>query len=262
MPCICKHSLCAFNLSSTEVYQWITEVATLFVGHGMVAVDKFFLPDSDQAIAKMMDEAANKALAYGSEETLDTGAASQKWPQKHMDLASSQGHAWWEPSPFTPEMSKKFVGINHLTDREIDLLNLAKVKLPETICRLIEVSQSAGRSRPSAEDKELLCIHSRTRLWITSACRLAHGKELLRLQGVVYVSPAVNEFSHDFLVDLAGNAFDTGCFTSALLSLLVALARGYARIREQSSEHDSGVDKPLGSSGGSSDDVDVLGSMW
>ena len=110
----------------------------------------------------------------------------------------------------------------------MDVLTMNGVQVPEQSLRLVETSQSVSRGK--ATKSLMFCVTSRSRPWITTRCRLAHGKELMRLQGVYYHGndDLLDAMSSDLLADMAGNAFHAGCCAAALLTLMVALARGCA----------------------------------
>ena len=132
---------------------------------------------------------------------------------------------------FTAEARKRFVGINDLTERSIDILNMHNVKLPEEKLRLIETSQSAKRTKSTNIDEDMFCITGNTRPRITTSCRLMHGKELLRIMGITYVGDDINNWPSEFLCDLAGNAFDAGCCASMLMCILMTLARSNSKTK-------------------------------
>ena len=141
---------------------------------------------------------------------------------------------------FTPEARAKYPGINALCSRSLDVLEMAGVKVPEAVPRFIETGQSAGRGGMDKSSK-MFCLTAKSRPYITSRCRVMHGKEYFRMQGIFYPptadgtggDDALDGVSHADLIDLAGNAFHSGCCAAALLALLVAMARAYALHRKK-----------------------------
>lgn len=158
-------------------------------------------------------------------------------------------------------MKDMYPGLWELGDRAIDCLTLRGVKVPEATLRFVQTSQSVDRKHQASGSMEgpsqapVGCLAGNTRPYITTRCRRAHGKELLRMQGIYYPGHDndIDDVPMHLLADLAGNAFHSGCCAAAKLSLLVAIARGYARAQRAGA----------GSSGQSSEQLGkLLDELW
>jgi hypothetical protein len=188
--------------------------------HGMVPLESLLLPESSQLIKDMLDADSN---AIGIDSTPDDAL----WPAQHIELATSQGIAWWRPSPITNEIRTKFPGIAVLGERQLDILVTAGVGFPEGTTRLVESSQRVDRvTYSSHESTAVKCVIPRMRRWITSRCRILHGAEALALQGIYFAPSVLTPYSSSLLFDIAGNAFHSGCAALATMTVFATLAIG------------------------------------
>jgi len=115
--------------------------------------------------------------------------------------------------------------------RELEILVLEKVAIPEVTRRIVDVSQTCSRTRV-LESGCLATILPRTKAYITDRCRTMVGAEALRAQGISWGKESdkkLGKFSSDFLMDLAGNAFHTGCCCAMFFVMIVALGIGHRR---------------------------------
>jgi hypothetical protein len=121
--------------------------------------------------------------------------------------------------------------LGSLARRELEILVLEKVAIPESSRRIVDVSQTCSRTRVLTSNT-LATILPRTRAYLTDRCRSMIGVEALRAQGISWGSESdkkLLQYSSDFLMDMAGNAFHTGCCVTMMLAMIVTLAVGYKR---------------------------------
>ena len=117
-------------------------------------------------------------------------------------------------------------GLVQLQGREIEILQASGVtQFPEQNCRTVEISQSMGWCKPM--NRVSSAIIPRSRIYITSRCRLLHGIEALRLQSLHFPTEKLELFREGFIMDLAGNAFEGSCCLAAIVSTCAALAQIY-----------------------------------
>lgn len=122
--------------------------------------------------------------------------------------------------------SVKYPSIRALTARSLDLLITNEVKFPEKTRRLIDVSQSSSRAKAVANDRHLPCCRPNMNLWLTDFCRPLLGQGALRAQGISWGHDGdqkLMNFSNELLLDLARNAFHTGCCAAAFVSVMASL---------------------------------------
>lgn len=129
------------------------------------------------------------------------------------------------------DVQREYPGVKDLTKRSFDLLIMNGVKFPETVRRIIDVSQSAGRARATMSDM-LPCVTPKMAVYMTDRCRLITGQEALRSQGLswgVERDARLMGFTNELLLDLAGNAFHSGCCAAMLLSMFATVGVASAR---------------------------------
>ena len=116
-----------------------------------------------------------------------------------------------------------------LTERQWDVLQhkgmtvtLAKTPRAHRTC---DVSQSSHGCSVILDS--ISCATPLAQIYSEKRHRLLIGHELMRAQGIVYPEPQatlIDEMAFDKIGDLAGNAFECHCCTSALLTGLCGLA--------------------------------------
>lgn len=125
----------------------------------------------------------------------------------------------------------EYPGIKDLTKRSFDVLIMNGAEFPEIVRRLIDVSQSAGRAKSTRADL-LQCVTPKMAVYMTDLCRLITGQEALRAQGLswgVKGDAHLMGFTNDLLLDLAGNAFHSGCCAAMLLAMFATVGVASAR---------------------------------
>lgn len=239
MPIVSKAFLEKAGMTEDDFYKAVTNIMDRFIDHGMVPLKNMFLPDDDVHIMEMInlargmvtEAAAETAEVIGESSggaQSSEGDANDKWPGMHFKLGNTAGMVkWWKPPVVTRAVRDKFPCLNMLPARAIDGLSLQGVTFPESSLRLFDTTQSAGRMREVDNDR-MMCITPKMRVWMTSTCRVMHGLEGLNMQGIYYTGreQALEQFTSDTLMDLAGNAFHAGCCLAAMMGTLVALAMG------------------------------------
>ena len=132
---------------------------------------------------------------------------SNKAIMKHAGLAGDRGISWLNapgPDDDTLEMLPTLL---KFTPRQIDILVSLDVKFPERQPRSIDITQSAD----FIQIRDNLQMTSPTmQLYLTHICRLSHGIEAMNFQGIHFGEneDKLCDYSHAFLQNLAGNAFE------------------------------------------------------
>ena len=80
------------------------------------------------------------------------------------------------------------------------------------------------------------CLSSSSSIYLCHKGRMAVGIEHLRMVGFFASTAALKEFSSSLLKDLAGNAFDGGCYLAASLTLFRIAAECHTRKKQQASQ--------------------------
>lgn len=152
-------------------------------------------------------------------------AKSFKWLEKHAMHAD-----WWRYSLSATTLSEH-VGLQALTERELDVLVLSGFEVPQPFKlgrrpNLLDVSQSEGRC-DSRSDGVSPCIVPRCKIVHSSQARVLSGVDCMHLQGICYGEGQYDLFTQlndDVLLkDLAGNAFNCHCCTAVMVTSIFAL---------------------------------------
>jgi hypothetical protein len=188
-------------------------------------LDDFLLPDDPPLIKDMVQKAAAKcsfdqarshaaaANVLSRESSIGRGyKKAPKWPEAHAQKFDALGKDWWESSIPNQQTLDLFEGLKGLGDRHFDMLRMHNFQFPDRK-RTIDVSQSAGRARPTKDDGSNI-VTPTCQMYLGHRCRLAHGREALSLQGLHFGDrqSRLNAYSDKLLLDLGGNAFMSLCF--------------------------------------------------
>ena len=126
-------------------------------------------------------------------------------------------------------------GLRLLKNWQFDILLLLGVlEFPSKTRCMIDLSQSLNRARMSTTGDIIGCVTPKMHQWLTDRARFLHGSEALALQGIHYgprQEHLTNEYSSEFLQDLAGNAFHSGCMAATVIATIVAV--GVALLRQR-----------------------------
>ena len=104
-----------------------------------------------------------------------------------------------------------------LPERSRQLLDAMDIKFPEVLPTIVRVDQS----EPGVGVDQIPCTTPTGLYWCAHQCRALQGFELMRLQGFVMSEDVMDNWSSNFLQDLAGNSF---CVFSGLVFTLVGIA--------------------------------------
>ena len=239
LPFVSRAWLKEHTITEVEWHRWVTDHVKQFsLNNGMLRLNSFIMPETSKCIQLALADArqANSNMEPGEveEQEEDGDQSGMKWPQKHLDRALATGHRWWETSGITSELKAKYPVIGLQTSRPIDILRLNDVSFPEPEkqMRLVETSVSSNRSR--SVDHCIECVTPKMKRWITSRCRMVHGQEAMLMQGIAFDEDILSNFTDEYLSELAGNAFHTGCFQACYLATLSACALGFYRKKQYS----------------------------
>ena len=190
----------------------------------MKAMNAMKVMKETKAMPAMKATTYMKSMKVKQNGTKTKSTKKTPWAVKHMKMFEEKGLDWLQPSPINEGLLKLYPGLKELTDREVDALQYNQVQYPEQNMRLIDVSQTLNFAK--AETEKTGCSTPGMKKYITTVCRCMLGQESLNSQGIHYQEKQhqLDQFSNRLLMDLAGNAFHTGCFASVLLATLVTLA--------------------------------------
>ena len=120
-------------------------------------------------------------------------------------------------------MVDTFPILRTLTQRQLEILHLKGVSVPDTDFRVVDLSQNLKFA--SVSTGKMPCITPDGAKFLTQQVRFLHGLEALRFMGI-YMDEAqlVQHYSSSFLQDLAGNAYETSSCAANLLTSMVFLA--------------------------------------
>jgi hypothetical protein len=183
----------------------------------MMDVEGFLLPERHPEVRHRMAEL--QALPPPDSRRV---ASSDKWVSKHLDhYSAAGGRSWWETKPLSG-LIDVYPGLREMAPREFDLLNMANFTIPGD--RNMNVSQ--GLERGVAAPGIMPCITPGCKNIIGTRGRVLRGREGLHLQGIYYDNEdeMLSPYSNLFLMDLAGNAFNSFCCGAVFLSGLLSIA--------------------------------------
>ena len=75
------------GFSEQEAYDWMVAFMKRFNDHGMTPLSDILLPADSKVIVDFLREAAGKPSPWEGQEGASSG---QKWPEQHMNKATSQ----------------------------------------------------------------------------------------------------------------------------------------------------------------------------
>ena len=234
----------------------IAQEATVFcdrtmnalVGADLQDMCDYVLPDDDDHVSRYYRSLYGKQVTsdydclesclqstWGIAPPLDKGVAQPckniTWPQKHAEIFAKRGMSWANCQPEPDDSVKhRFPGLFAVKAREFDKLHLAGVTFPESKMRVVELSQSAGRSsdcpaeKGPDDDMYMGTIVPGGRFYATHRCRLLLGVEEMHLQSLWFPPDVEIGVSDCTLRSLAGNAFETSCASATVLCGLLLLS--------------------------------------
>ena len=120
-------------------------------------------------------------------------------------------------------LTEAFPVLKAMTQRQLELLHLKGIKLPDPEFRVVDLSQNLLFSQV-AKDK-VPCVTPDGQKFLTQRVRFLTGIESLRLMGIwLDESKLRRGFSSSFLQDLAGNAYETSSCAANFMCNMIFLA--------------------------------------
>ena len=217
----------SLHLSEQDADQLLSETMNTIVGCRTSHISSYILPEDSEFVQHFIRE-------LGSSRNLEECSVSTqaKWPRIHLERFRKHRVSWWDcryPDQLTMYTHP---ALKSFTLREYDILHFNGIReYPEKALRLIETSQSIGRS--SSLEDHVGTLTPKLRFYISTRCRPLLGVECLRLQSLFFPGHEQGQFLLDFsdatLRDLAGNAFEGSCCAAVVFSCCVLLATGAAQ---------------------------------
>ena len=120
-------------------------------------------------------------------------------------------------------LTEAFPVLRAMTQRQLELLHLKGIRLPDSEFRVVDLSQNLMFSQV-AKDK-VPCVTPDGQKFLTQRVRFLTGIESLRLMGIYLDESKLRQgFSASFLQDLAGNAYETSSCAANFMCNLIFLA--------------------------------------
>lgn len=126
----------------------------------------------------------------------------------------------------SPALGETFPVLKVMTRRQLEVLYLKNVALPDTVFRVLDLSQNLGFSSVSVD--KMPCITPAGEKFLTKQVRFLTGIESMHFMGIYFPKKKMETYSSKFLQDLAGNAFETSSCSANLLCNMVFLACNHA----------------------------------
>eukprot|EP00435_Cladocopium_sp_Y103_P035935 s2002_g9.t1 len=157
--------------------------------------------------------------------TTSKAAKAMRWPEQHAAVCDQLGLDWWEDAVPKDEVLDAYPGLQRLTDRQFDLLRMMGVKFPDHRKCSLELSQNQRNPRNAkpVNQNRADIITPRGQQLVAHQARCLLGIEGMFLQGIHYGREQwklldADDFSDDFLRDLAGNAFNSYCAAAIFIT--------------------------------------------
>ena len=123
----------------------------------------------------------------------------------------------------SPLLLETFPDLKRLTRRQLEILQLKNIPIPDPAFQVIDLSQNLGFS--SVVQDKMPCITPDGSKFLTQRVRFLTGAECLRFQGIFLPEEMEKKFKPNFLQDLAGNSYETTSCAASLLCGLLFLAQ-------------------------------------
>ena len=200
------------------------------VGHKLQSLDSLLLPETDKLILQHYELLGQRspAVTQGSwvrqhQEAHDRDAvkASRTRSRSRCSLPSP-----WARQATLRSLMTSYPGLQELSSRELDLLELRGVAGPSRDTQVFSVQRSLQRESASNNLQGVCCaVLPGGRLVEAKRLRLVRGHEFMVLQGIIYNDAEKAKFENDALLrDLAGNAFELYCCAASLVTLVSGVA--------------------------------------
>lgn len=124
-------------------------------------------------------------------------------------------------------VEETFPVLKTMTRRQLELLHLKGISLPDQFFRVVDLSQNLNFA--SVTTDKMPCVTPDGAKFLTRRVRFMNGIEALRFMGIFFVDEdrLNNAYSSAFLQDLAGNAYETSSCAANLVSSMVFLAHNW-----------------------------------
>jgi hypothetical protein len=153
----------------------------------------------------------------------------EKWPAQHESALARIGADWCMAVGPSLETYQAFPGLRELHDREIDVLSVKSIKVPDDMRRVLDLNLSVKRCTVRS-DGSAPAVTPSSRHYITDLCRLTHGVEACHLQGLHFGGRHnfLDQYGRAELVNIGGNAFEARSSAVSFITLIVVLARAWS----------------------------------
>ena len=149
-----------------------------------------------------------------------------------------------------------------LKERDWETLKRLAVKFPTDRPACVNLGPSDKLKVKVCE--KIPCITSRGKYYLTHRCRLMQPVEVLRMLNIWYDSAIpkgedtlLQNFSGNFIMDVAANAMEGVCFSASIVALLVVVSHGEAGWTPQAT-----LAKPADVSEDDISDDEMFSSVW
>lgn len=124
-------------------------------------------------------------------------------------------------------VEETFPVLKTMTRRQLELLHLKGISLPDQVFRVVDLSQNLNFA--SVTTDKMPCVTPDGAKFLTRRVRFMNGIEALRFMGIFFADEdrLNNAYSSAFLQDLAGNAYETSSCAANLVSSMVFLAHNW-----------------------------------
>ena len=231
-------------------------VKNMRIGHKDISA--FLLPAGDAKLvawlAGLRAKASEKAAKVAAGQQGQDGTPSKqqrtkverdKWRTDHLEAFSAHKVEW--PPKIPDEFEEKLAGCSQRM-KEIAWLNhlLAERGDGKERCTDLNMSISWGGGDSVGFTPCIICSST---IFLARRCRVLWGIEAMTLQMWPGAS-SLEQYGHEKLMDLAGNAFTGGCVAAVLIALLTS--------QNWSSEHFKHLHANPGPTGYATDDAVIL----
>lgn len=180
-------------------------------------IDDLLLREDDALVLEAYDAARAKAAKARSAAEAQCQVApvakrrkgrAGDWPGQHVKYCEEHDIKWWEARGPPEDIKAVFPGLYDLTQRELEVISLKKIRFPERAPGSVDVSQ--GLSRAYVTRDKLGCASPSMKNYLLHRCRISLGLECMQFQGLHYGDkhPELRSFSGALLQDIGGNAFE------------------------------------------------------
>ena len=122
----------------------------------------------------------------------------------------------------SPQVAQTFPAIRLLTRRQLEILYLKGITLPDCQFRVVDLSQNLQFSSVSKDKMPRITPDGAK--FMTRQVRFLSGIEALHFMGIYYDEQRLQAYSSGFLQDLAGNAFETSTCAANLFANMMLLS--------------------------------------